>query len=178
MYLKAGDEYVDQELLFLSELLNDLDKKVVEVSNRISKSPKSESNGLTDRGEYFIGVGFCVIQQYLTDTLTLTGVRKKSAFDIGPRYSEEHSFISVVNAGANWWKHSAEWVGQETTNSLSTDTQRIISETAESIDYPLSNVLAKLLGTNKITLSALLPNLLVWRSAVDSFRTKKHNNSQ
>lgn len=168
MYLKVGGEYADRELQLLSELLNDLDGKVVEVSNLISKSADPESDGLTDRGEYFIGVGFSVIQQYLTDTLTLTGVSKKRAFDIGPRYSEEFTFISVVNAAANWWKHSAEWVGQETTNGLALQTQKVVVEVAESLDYPLSNVLSKLLGTSEITLSALVPNLVLWRSAVDT----------
>jgi len=95
MYLKVGGEYADQELQLLTELLNDLDGKVAEVSNLISKSADPVSDGLTDRGEYFIGVGFSVIQQYLTDTLTLTGVNKRRAFDIGPRYSEEFTFISV-----------------------------------------------------------------------------------
>lgn len=168
MYLKVGDEYADPELQLLAELLNILDEKVVEVSNLIFKSVDPESDGLTDRGEYFIGVGFSVIQQYLTDTLTLTGVSKRKAFDIGPRYSEEFTFISVVNAAANWWKHSAEWVGQETTITQALQTQRIVVETAESLDYPLSNVLAKLLGASEITLCALLPNLVLWRSAVDT----------
>jgi len=168
MYLKVGDEYADRELQLLAELLNILDEKVVEVSNLISKSVDPVSDGLTDRGEYFIGVGFSVIQQYLTDTLTLTGVSKRKAFDIGPRYSEEFTFISVVNAAANWWKHSAEWVGQEKTSTLALQTQRIVVETAESLDYPLSNVLAKLLGASEITLCALLPNLVLWRSAVDT----------
>ena len=168
MYLKVGDEYADRELHLLSELLHILDGKVVEVSSLVSKSLDPESDGLTDRGEYFIGVGFSVIQQYLTDTLTLTGVNKRSAFDIGPRYSEEFTFFSVVNAAANWWKHSAEWVGQETTEKLALQTQRIVVKTAESLDYPLSNVLAKLLDASDITLSALLPDLVLWRSAVDT----------
>ena len=170
MYLKVDDEYADRELDLLSELLNILDGKVVEVSNLMAKSPDPESDGLTDRAEYFIGVGFSVIQQYLADTLTLTGVSKRCAFDSGPRYSKEFTFVSVVNAAANWWKHSAEWVGQEATSGLALNTQRIVSETAESLDYPLSNVLAKLLGTNEITLSPLLPNLVLWRSAVDAER--------
>lgn len=93
---------------------------------------------------------------------------KRKAFDIGPRYSEEFTFISVVNAAANWWKHSAEWASQEATITQALQTQRIVVETAESLDYPLSNVLAKLLGASEITLCALLPNLVLWRSAVDT----------
>lgn len=167
MYLKVGGEYADREFQLLSELLNILDEKVVEVSNLIAISVDPESDGLTDRGEYFIGAGFSIIQQYLIDTLTLTSISKRRAFDLGPRYSEELTFISVVNAAANWWKHSAEWVGKENNNKLALQTQRVIAETAESLDYPLSNVLAKLVGTSDITLSALLPDLVLWRSAVD-----------
>ena len=74
----------------------------------------------------------------------------------------------MVNAAANWWKHSAEWVGQETTSTLALQTKRIVVETAESLDCPLSNVLAKLLGESEITLCALLPNLVLWRSVVDT----------
>lgn len=61
-------------------------------------------------------------------------------------------------------------MGQKATSGLALQTQGIVAETAESMDYPLSNVLAKLLGTNEITLSALLPNLVLWRSAVDAER--------
>ncbi|GGY52428.1 hypothetical protein GCM10011297_26670 [Bacterioplanes sanyensis] len=168
MYVKFENDYADRELQLLAELLSILDEKLAEVSNLISKSVDPESDGLTDRGEYFIGVGFSVIQQYLTDTLTLTGMSKRKALDIGPRYSKEFTFISVVNAAANWWKHSAEWVGQETTSTLASRTQRIVIETAESLDYPLSNVLAKLLGSSEIMLCALLPNLVLWRSAIDT----------
>jgi hypothetical protein len=178
MYFKVANQYADPELALLSELLNDLDKKVVDVSKRIANSSDPDSDGLTDRGEYFIGVGFSVIQQYVTDTLTLTGVSKKDAFDLGPRYSQERTFISIVNASANWWKHSAEWVGRDIKNPVALETQGIVTETAGTKDYPLSNVLFNLLGTHDVTLSALLPNLLLWRSAVDAERNKKHNNSQ
>ncbi|WP_100641522.1 hypothetical protein [Marinobacter salexigens] len=167
MYLKVGDAFADQDLKFLAELLEVIDAKVVEVSTRIASSIDPISEGLTDRGEYFIGVGLCAIQQYLTDTLTLTGVGKKRAFDLGPWHSENYTFVSVVNAAANWWKHSSEWFGKSVENGLATQTQKIVVETAGSLDYPLSNVLAKLLDTSDITLSALLPNLVLWRSAVD-----------
>lgn len=173
MYLKVGSEHADGELQLLSELLGILDGKVVEVSTLIAASFDPESDGLADRGEYFIGVGCSAVQQYLTDTLTLTGIRKDRAFDIGPRYSKEFTFVSVVNAAANWWKHSAEWVAQQTPNGLAMKTQNIVVEVAGTEDYPLSNVLAKLQGSSEITLSALLPNLVLWRSAVDIERQKK-----
>ncbi len=170
MYLRAGDEYADREMQLMSEVLATIDSKLAEVLRLIAVSADPESEGLTDRGEYFIGVGFSVIQQYLTDTLTLTGVSKKRALDIGPRYSEKLTVVAVVNAAANWWKHSAEWVGQSVKDKVALNTQEIVSEVANAEDYPLSIVLSELQDKDQISLGALLPNLVLWRSAVDRER--------
>ncbi|MFQ2856754.1 hypothetical protein ACK3YY_04970 [Aeromonas caviae] len=168
MYIKIDNEYMDGELNILSDLLSLLDGQIHAVRLSMLRSIPPESEGLADRGEYFIGVGFAAIQQYLNDTLILTGVIKRQAFDIGPRYSMKFSFISVVNAAANWWKHSSEWVGEGKNNSkLAMNTQRIVMDISDSEDYPLSNVLSMLLGTTDINLSALLPNIILWRSAID-----------
>lgn len=172
MYIKIGGEYADREFYLLSELLDIIDDKIIDVCQRISISADPVSDGLTDRGEYFIGVGLSVIQQYLTDTLTLTGISKKRAFDIGPRYSKDLTFISIINAAANWWKHYPEWLGQESNNHLASRTQQIIMEVTDSQHYPLSNVLAELVGKSDITLSALLPNVVLWRAAVDVERRR------
>lgn len=167
MYIKISDEYADRELRLLSGLLSTLDEKVIENMRAIACSTDPESDGLTDRGEYFIGVGLAAIQQYLTDTLTLTGLKKDRAFKIGPSYSSEFTFVSVINAAANWWKHSAEWQGASSQSGMALRTQEIVMAVSGSEDYPLSNVLANLLGTSDITLSALLPNLVLWREAID-----------
>lgn len=175
MYLKIGDdEYADTNLGLLSELLTILDEKVTEVNRLIAGSADPETDGLTDRGEYFIGVGLSAIQQYLTDTLTLTGIKKHCAFNLAPQYSSDFTFVAVVNAAANWWKHSAEWHDQEHPNDLALKTQKIVFEVVgeEGLGSPLSNVLAALQDTHEITLSALLPNLVLWRSAVDTKRGK------
>lgn len=172
MYLKIGNEYADGELQLLSELLSALDEKLIGINHLIAASVDPESDGLTDRGEYFIGVGLSVMQQYITDTLTLTGIKKDRAVDIGPRHSDSLTFVAIVNAAANWWKHSAEWVGQPAPNKLAEKTREIVLEVANTEDYQLSNVLAKLQGTSEIRLSALLPNLVLWRSAVDAERVK------
>lgn len=102
----------------------------------------------------------------------MTGISKKRAFDIGPRYSKDLTFISIINAAANWWKHFPEWLGQESNNHLASRTQQIIMEVTDSQHYPLSNVLAELVGKSDITLSALLPNVVLWRAAVDVERRR------
>lgn len=170
MYVKIGDEYSDGELQLLSDLLSMLDCEIFRVQKMIDSSSAPESVGLTDRGEYFIGIGFTAVQQYLTDTLALTGVSKKKAFNLGPRYSHQLTFISVVNAAANWWKHSAEWLSSNRERADALHTKQVIADVTEMEEYALSNVLAELLGSPEISLSALLPNLMLWRSAIDHVR--------
>lgn len=172
MYLKIDEAYVDYNLPLLSNLLSTLDQELMEVNRLIFSTADPESCGLTERGEYVIGVGFSAMQQYITETLTFTGINKTRALDIGPRYTKEITFISVVNAAANWWKHSAEWVGQSERSRLTERTQEIVMEVTNTRDYQLSNVLAKLLDTSEITLSALLPNLVLWRADVDAARVR------
>jgi hypothetical protein len=173
MYLKIDEEYVDYNLPLLSNLLSTLDQELIEVNRLIFSTADPESYDLTERGEYLIGVGFSAMQQYITETLTFTGVNKTRALDIGPRHTKEITFVSVVNAAANWWKHSAEWVAQPEKSKLAERTQEIVMKVTNTRDYQLSNVLAELLGTSEITLSALLPNLILWRSDVDAAREKK-----
>lgn len=173
MFTVIGNEFADQELQLLSELLNVLDVKIIDIRKSIYDSLDPESEGLLDKAEYFIGVGFSTIQQYLTDTLTLTGLNKREALDIGPKFSEEFHFIAVLNAAANWWKHSPEWLASEKKEDKQTlRTQNTVVTVAETEDYPLSNVLAKLTSSNEGTLSSLLPNILLWRSSVNAHATE------
>lgn len=173
MYIKVGVEIADGEMQVLSELLTVLDKKLVEIGSQIATSSDTESDGMLDRIEYFIGVGFAAMQQYLTDTLALTGISKSRAFDIGPRHTDVLTFVAVVNAAANWWKHSSEWVGQSVPPDLALTTIEIVIEIAGTEDYPLSSVLVELHASREIALSALLPKLVLWRSVVDEERLQR-----
>lgn len=173
MYMKIGNEYADGELQLLSELLFLLDKKITEIIELMATSSDPESDGLTDRGEYFIGVGFTAIQQYLTDTLTLTGISKAKAFDLGPTYSNNLTYVAVINAAANWWKHSSEWFPSGSDRKDALSTEQIISAVTDSESYQLSSVLAELLTPSEITLSALLPRLEAWREDVDRTRSSE-----
>lgn len=174
MYLKLGEEFLDGELRLLEELLALLDSKLLPIHEDIARSNDPESDGLLDRGEYLIGVGFCITQQYLVDTLTLTGVNKSEAFDLGPRTSSGASAISAVNAAANWWKHSAEWVGADSVPAPARRTVDVVEGlSARNTDYALSNVLAALVGSEDFSLSALVPCLTAWRAAVHERRASQ-----
>lgn len=68
MYLKVDEGFADRELALLTDLLELLDAKLAGIQDAIASNADPESAGLTDQGEYFIGVGLCAVQQYLVDT--------------------------------------------------------------------------------------------------------------
>lgn len=170
MYLKIGNEFADDEIALLGDLLAMIDKELLRIQAQIELSKDPESDGLLDRGEYFVGVGFTAIQQYFTDTLILTGIDKKAALEVGPRYSSSLSLAQAINAAANYWKHSAEW---NLENKLRKDTQRtieVVSEVADANYYPLYNSLCALLRGSEVTLCSLIPMLVLWRTSIDKVR--------
>jgi len=172
MYIRIDDRFADDQLHLLSELLALLDTKIIEIYKLLATTSDPESDGLLDRGEYFLGIGIVAIQQYLADTLTLTGIEKKQALNLGPAYSEQLTFVAVLNAAANWWKHSAERYPNTAPRRDAVRSSEIVNEVGDSDSYELSNVLANLLRTSEVTLCSLLPNLVLWRSALDQERRK------
>jgi hypothetical protein len=172
MYIRIDDQFADYQLQLLSELLALLDTKIIEIYKLLAETSDPESDGLFDRGEYLFGIGVVAIQQYLADTLTLTGIEKKHALNLGPAYSEQLTFVAVLNAAANWWKHSAERHSNTAPRKDAARSLEIVTEVSDSDSYELSNVLAKLLRSSEVTLCSLLPNLILWRSALDRERRK------
>lgn len=173
MYLKVGEEYADGEMGLLADLLAMVDKEILRVQEQINASKDPETDGLLDRGEYFVGIGITAIQQYFTDTLTLTSIDKKTALGLGPRHSKNYSIVQVINAAANYWKHSAEWYSDTELRKDAQRTIQIVSEVSGTNDYMLYNSLHALLRSSDVTLCSLLPMLVLWRTAVDEKRAGK-----
>lgn len=171
MFLKIDEGFADGELPLLAELLELLDAKLADIQDEVAGNVGPESAGLMDRGEYFLGVGLCAVQQYLVDTLTPTRIPKDQALKLGPATTKNVSVIAAVDAGANWWKHNAEWWPPGKVPSIGKRT----FETVEGIvdgntDYALSNLLAELLGSPHLRLVNLIPCLVDWRAQVDRAR--------
>lgn len=162
MFLKFGDQYSDGELSRLCELLEMLDLKLSDISVKISESADLDSDGLCDKGEYFIGVGFVAMQQYMIDTLLYTGVDKSKAYSIGPVHTSKIPYSALINAAANWWKHEAEWLNAGGI-SENNRTHQKVSLVADSNGYELSNVLASICGSS----GGVVPFLIEWRKSVD-----------
>ena len=174
MYIKIGNKFADGDLEFTRDFLEHLDVKLIQITNKISLSSDPDSEGLLDHGEYYIGVGFSVTQNYITSTYPQLDVKKWDALKFGSKVSNSLTVMELLNAGANYWKHQEEWgfenIISKNLEELSKPAQRTI-ETIEIItpwaDYTCSNILAALLGEKKLELTALIPFLEEWRNHLD-----------
>lgn len=180
MFIKVGDDFADGDFCILGKYLDLLDGEISKINNRIGESRDPESDGVLDYGEYLIGQGFVAIQQYINSTYGLTGVEKSEALDIKPYISANLTLVSVLNAGANYWKHLEEWGLREIVvrdcNSLkgnAAKTIRIIEKVTPWDDYTCANLLAEILNGGELRLSSLLPKLCEWRKNLWVYVDKK-----
>lgn len=173
MFCIIEDEFVDWNLDILSELLSMLDGKISEINSQILNSSDPDYEGLCNTGEYFIGIGFVAIQRYLVDTLIGTGIDKNKAYILGPKFSSDITYVSLINSAANWWKHEAEWFNKDEIPRNGQRTIEHVTAIAESHEYALSNILASICGSGNISLGALVPYLIEWRNFVHNERVRE-----
>jgi hypothetical protein len=176
MYLKINDdEFADSELSYLEELLGCVDKLLSDVYSRIEDSADPESEGLCDKGEYFIGVGFGAMQRYLVDVLQDRKIDKGIALQLGPKTKEGLPIALLIHSAGNYWKHSPEWhAWLEKLDERSQKTiDRLLTNDRPSW-FPLSEVLASLCGGGELSLLHCISSLKKWRQAVDGIVENKN----
>ncbi len=162
MLLFSKGDCFDLKITELSDLLALLDSKLEQLMEQVESSLDADSLGIFDRAEYFIGVGFVAMQQYISDTMYKSEFSRREALNLGAVTSLGSTHISVINSAANWWKHESEW-DWYSESGISNKTYLSISNVVDPENYPLSNVLAFLIGERKFCLSSLIPLLEQWR---------------
>lgn len=169
MYIKiSDDEFADPEFSYLVELLGCLDKVLSDVHLKFTGSVDPESEGLCDKGEYFIGVGFSAMQRYLVDVLQDKRIDKGIALQLGPTTKEGIPVALLIHSAGNYWKHSPEWnIWLEKLDMRAQKTIDRLLTHDEPSWYPLSEVLASLCGELELSLLHCIPSLEQWRQAVD-----------
>jgi hypothetical protein len=165
----------DDELNLLSEALEMYDEKISEIDAQIKMSRSPSDEGLCDRGEYFIGLGFIAIQCYFDAVINQFNITKKTAFDLPPTYDKINAtFAELINAGANHAKHLNEWWKVANDNKIiDKKIEMNITSIAKVTDevllyYPKSNILAAILCESSdkdkdLTLTNLIPIIEQWR---------------
>ncbi|HIF9434114.1 TPA: hypothetical protein ACX6R6_002243 [Photobacterium damselae] len=103
MLLLSKGDCLDLKVAELSDLLALLDSRLEQLMEQAESSLDADSLGIFDRAEYFIGVGFVAMQQYISDTMYKNEVSKRNALNLGTVTSLGSTHISVINSAANWW---------------------------------------------------------------------------
>ncbi|MCO7626430.1 hypothetical protein NJC08_08395 [Pseudomonas fluorescens] len=189
MYFKLSNgEFADGDFHALAALLGLLDTELKTINSQIKQSGDPDSDGLCDRGEYFIGVGLAGIQRYIASTYKTLGVEQDTALALPPIAKNQTTAVRALHAGANYWKHQDEWdlthVAFREVESLKGNAKSTI-KTIEQItpwaEYTCSNLLAELLlqdnaiNDENLLLSPLLDILKAWRINLDAFH--RHSKS-
>jgi hypothetical protein len=196
MYLKMGEEFVDTDLVFLIEILEMLDIKLgklnLDIQEAINCSADPDSLGYFDRGEYFVGVGFCACQRYLSSTYGPIEIDKTKALKVGPFHEGGLSLATIINVAANYWKHSDEWsvIGFmanneenelelvirsiENLNKQQKGTVSAIETVTPWADYTCANILASITPSPEFRLVELIPIIMEWRTELDNLNVNSH----
>jgi len=166
-------EFGDAEMTYLEELLNSVDLKLLDIKNQIKATDFGDAEHLYDRGEYFIGVGFCAMQRYLFDVLENVKIDPGLSRELGPVSSNKVAVAKLIHSAANYWKHCPEW--HNWLDELGDRSQKTVDELLHgrvSASYPLSDLLADLCKEDTLLLTNCLPYLVDWRLAVYEYKTK------
>ncbi|HCH5892728.1 TPA: hypothetical protein NKZ90_002152 [Vibrio parahaemolyticus] len=166
-------EFADVEFSYIEEVLKPIDSSLSQINRQISEADIWEVGCLCDKGEYLIGLGFCIMQRYMFDVLRDVKVEPSTAREQGPRSSCGEPVADLIHSAANYWKHEPEWhIWREKLDNRSQKTVDKVLHHRDLAHYPLSDLLADLNGSSNLTLIGCLPYLTQWRKAVFDYTEK------
>ncbi len=154
---------------FAEDLLNTVDSKINDLSNLSRMEIDPDSYGYFDRAEHAIGLGFVIIQNFITAMYVDYESNKATALEKGPAHSSGVSVAKVVNDAANYWKHNKEWSGDKGQNYRKRiETTFVCLGCSTSDDYPLSNIFTKICDSNQASFILLFKVILKWQKELQS----------
>ena len=187
---------IDYQKGLTSQLINIIDERIDELISLEEGEEIGEETWeeIFEYIEHIVGLGFVVLQQYMTVAYGNLQKKKKDVLSKGPKHKNGNTFSEVVNASANYWKHNSEWPLDKNYNYITDVTQfsrvsdkqdrellRIVSyiKKIEAIfnkmihpvsvndDYPLGNILFELSHTENRRFSAVFKKILEWRNELN-----------
>ena len=150
----------------MSKLFNLVDDRLDGLSKLITEDMERDGDsGLIGDSEYLHGIGFTAGQRYITSACGWLKVSKKfkpQALSFGPVLPNGAAYASVVNAAANYWKHSDEWDFDRLSDQQRC-TRKIIESVGVSISGPEEFVTGSVFyKTGLKKFSGLIPLLEDW----------------
>ncbi len=143
-----------------------VDEQRVLLDEFIEQDMKQEGDsGFFGYADYFAGMGFVAGQRYITSVCGLFRVAKRAALSMGPEFMPGLAYASLINATANYWKHSDEW-DFEKLKEREQATRAIIESVGITVDATgcvACNVFHRL---GLASFGELIPVLTAWSNAV------------
>jgi len=118
--------------------------------------------------DYFAGMGFVAGQRYINSVCGLFRVDKEPALAMGAEVVPGVTYARLINATANYWKHSDEW-DFENPEPQQLATLKLIEKVGVSVGANTTvaaNVFHRL---GLLSFSQLLPILKTWSDVVSTF---------
>ncbi len=104
------DYIIDYQKGLTIRLINMIDERIDELYDLIKENSHIDDESICESIEHIVGLGFVVLQQYMTVVYGNLQKKKKDMLSKGPEYKKSgngNTFSEIVNASANYWKHIA-----------------------------------------------------------------------
>lgn len=164
---------IDYQKGLTSQLINIIDERIDELWPLL-KNSHIDDERIFEIIEHIVGLGFVVLQQYMTVVYGDFKKYKKDALSKEPKHESGNTFAKIVDASADYWKHNGEWRLDTDRNRKGKEDIKAIFETISinspvSVDdpYPLGNILSELSHTEKGQFNAVFKKILEWRNELN-----------
>ena len=159
---------IDFDLDFLEGSVSLVDTNLERLHKDARSSPDPDAFGIFDELEYITGFGFVACQAYATAVVSRSPLKnkKREALAMGPRHRTGRYMTQLVNAAANYWKHSPEWSLDTPTTQAEQTIEVISSLGVDTASYPIANALHEMLTPHSARFANLIPFLTQWRDAL------------
>lgn len=129
------------------------------------RSPGDEP--FMDRIEYIAGIGLAACQQYINSKYPLSEIKRPAAISLPPKHPSGPSYAALVDAGANFWKHSDEWAIEPESKRRRTLEILRTALSEDEMGFLCSNLLCVLVGKESSPFSRLQEKIFEWRSELE-----------
>ena len=161
--------FLDFDLDFLRAAVALVDVRLERLNGKADASSDPDEFGIFDELEYITGFGFVACQTYATAVTSRSQLKnkKREALALGPKHRMGRSIAQLINAAANYWKHSAEW-SLDAPTIQATRTLEIIASLRVDTNgsYPVANMLYEILTPQPTRFANLIPFLTQWRDVL------------
>jgi hypothetical protein len=160
---------LDFDLDFMRAAVALVDASLDRLQAEARSSPDPDAFGIFDEIEYLTGFGFVACQTYATAVVSRSQLKGKNreALALGPKHRTGRSMAQLINAAANYWKHSPEWALDAPTTQAAQTIEVISSLGIDANDpYAAANMLREILTPHKPRFERLVPFLTQWRDTL------------